>query len=178
MTEPTSLPSSSSRPDYRVGVLSDTHGVTHPRLFELFAGVDLILHAGDVGNDDVLLALGALAPVRAVSGNVDGAPEATRPLDLRLTTPAGKIAVTHGHRPIASAYHLETMLAYFADFRPDIIVYGHTHIAAIARLDGVTFFNPGAAGRHQIGARAPSVGLITLEPDQEHPCLQHVLLDA
>jgi hypothetical protein len=122
--------------------------------------------------------LGMLAPVQAVLGNVDGASEATRPFDLRLTTPAGKIAVTHGHRPVASAYHLETMLAYFAEFRPDIIVYGHTHIAAITRLGGVTFFNPGAAGRHQIGGRAPSVGLITLEPGQAQPRLEIVLLNA
>jgi hypothetical protein len=155
---------------YRIGVLADTHGHLPAGVFRIFEGVQLILHAGDVGMDSLLIELQALAPVRAVSGNVDGVPDGgSRPLFQKLETPAGRIAMTHGHLR-------SRMVSHFAAFKPDIIVYGHTHIAYLGQCAGVTLFNPGAAGRAGVG-RPPSVGLITRDKPDQPPRLEHVILE-
>ena len=150
---------------YSIGVISDTHGRLDPQVFTLFEGVDLIVHAGDIGGDDLLIELGAIAPVQAVSGNVDFPPDrATRPLWRTLKTPAGRIAVTHGHRAESPSTGLDMMHAYFRDFLPDIIIYGHSHVPKLEEIGGVRIFNPGAAGQPRFG-RPCSVGLITQVPD-------------
>lgn len=150
-------------PDIRIGVISDTHGLLHPDVFEIFEGVAMIIHAGDVGDDRILDELGAIAPTVAVSGNVDGPPlPGRRPAALRLETPLGRIGVTHGHLEAAPTTSLARMVGFFSDFKPVLIIYGHSHIPKVDRIDGVTLFNPGAAGPPRFG-RAPSVGLI--EPD-------------
>ena len=150
---------------YRIGVISDTHGRLDPRVFTLFEGVDLIVHAGDIGGDDLLIELEAIAPVQAVSGNVDfPANPSKRPLWRTLETPAGRVAVTHGHRAESPSTALDIMHAYFRDFLPDIIIYGHSHIPKLEEIGGVRIFNPGAAGQPRFG-RPCSVGLITQVPD-------------
>jgi hypothetical protein len=161
---------------YSIGVISDTHGVLHPKVFEVFNGVDLILHAGDVGTDDILIALAAVAPVNAVSGNVDGAPTAERPASRQISTFVGRIAVTHGHLPGASAHRPESMIEFFAEFKPQIIIYGHTHLPTLTEMNDTQLFNPGAAGNARVGGRPPTVGLITLDDGQVHPRLEHVTL--
>ena len=83
----------------RIGVIADTHGLLRPEVFEVFSGVDLILHAGDIGHPEILDDLRALAPVRAVWGNTDG-------FDLRHALPEVieeeieglSFVVTHGHQ--------------------------------------------------------------------------------
>ena len=161
---------------YRLGVISDTHGYLNPRVFELFAHVNLILHAGDIGNDDILIELESIAPVKAVSGNVDGPPLARqRPLSRELETPVGRIALTHGHHPAMSAYDPADLVAHFDAFHPDIVIHGHTHVPLLCKVSGVTVFNPGAAGRSQVGGRIASVGLITAR-NGESPVLEHIEL--
>lgn len=165
-----------SRAIYRIGVISDTHGILQPAVFDLFEGVDLILHAGDVGNDDLLVELAAIAPVRAVSGNVDGMPTNERPLARRLSTFVGKIAMTHGHLPDSSAYDPGTLIETFRDFEPMFIIFGHTHLPTIVERDGVTLFNPGTAGRATVGGRGPTVGMITLDEGSCRPRAEHLSL--
>ena len=161
---------------YRIGVISDTHGYLSSAVFRIFEGVQLILHAGDIGLGDVLIELAAIAPICAVSGNVDGVPEAgLRPLFRQLETPAGRIAMTHGHLARAPAGDLPRLVQHFAPFQPRIIVYGHTHVAYLGPCQGVTLFNPGAAGRAGVG-RPPSVGLITVDAPDAPPRLEHVVL--
>lgn len=168
---------SDSPTPYRIGVVSDTHGYVHPRLFELLKGVDLILHAGDVGRDDVLMELGLIAPVRAVSGNVDGPPMGVdRPLTRTLDTPAGRIAMTHGHLNDAPAHDLARLTAHFRDFRPDIVIHGHTHLRRLTEAGGVIIFNPGAAGR-SAGPEGPSAGLITAGDSGAPARLEHIALN-
>jgi putative phosphoesterase len=159
-----SAASSSSPPasaGYSIGVISDTHGLLPRQIFTLFEGVDLIIHAGDIGRDDLLIDLGAIAPVRAVSGNVDGVPTRERPLTLQLITPAGKIAVTHGHLAHAPSYDPEKMLRHFAEFAPDILIYGHSHIPQLRQAGDAWILNPGSAGHPRFG-RGPSIALITV----------------
>ena len=161
---------------YRIGVISDTHGFLHPKVFEIFEGVDMICHGGDVENDEILIELETIAPVRAVSGNVDFPPDPQRrPLEQRLETPAGRIGMVHGHLPAASAFDPSTLVAHFHDFDPDTIIHGHTHVPFLGNCEGVRLFNPGSAGRPS-GGRPPTVGLITA--DGSAPVkFEHVRLD-
>ena len=160
----------------RIGVISDTHGMVHPAVFRIFAGVELILHAGDIGSGDVLEELETIAPVRAVPGNTDGwMARVNRPLCLELETAAGRVAMTHGHLAVASAFAPDSLVHYFRDFRPGIIVYGHTHRARSTRLDGVALFNPGVAGAGH-ARHGRSVGLITVLGTGQPPDFEHRVL--
>ncbi len=160
----------------RIGVLSDTHGRLAARVFELFEGVELILHAGDIGRDELLCELEALAPVMAVSGNVDGVPDPRlRPLERRIETPAGRVGLTHGHLACAPTSQPAEMVAHFRPFDPAIIIFGHSHIPHLSQMDGVWLFNPGAAGSARFG-RAPTVGLISVTAGGELT-FEHLPLD-
>ena len=141
----------------RIGVISDTHGYLDPRVPTHFHAVDHIIHAGDIGNAAVLERLQALAPVTAVTGNVDwGGPlDRTYRRVERLELAGYTIYVTHiGGNPAELVDRLPTP-------RPHIYIYGHSHIPAIESRDGVLFLNPGAAGKPRFG-RKPSVALLEL----------------
>lgn len=145
----------------RLGIISDTHGVLPKEVFDVFAEVDHILHAGDVGPPEILTDLESLAPVTAVYGNVDG-------FDIRgrcekvanLMLDGFIIVVTHGNQfgsPSPGVLH-----EAFPD--AEIIVYGHTHRPKLELVDKtVTVMNPGSAGNPRHGMAA-SVGIMELEP--------------
>ena len=139
-----------------VGLISDTHGLLRPEVFDVFHGVELILHGGDVGGRDILTQLHAIAPVRAVYGNVDrpGEPGLAQSLDLSLG--GLTVHVSHGHE-LGSPTPEKLAAAYTAD----VIVYGHTHKALIDRVHGALIVNPGAAGPKRFDVQ-PSVALLTL----------------
>jgi hypothetical protein len=145
----------------RLGVIADTHGLLRPEVFDAFAQVDHILHAGDIGPPDLLTELEALAPVTAVYGNTDG-PELRERLPpvARVRLDGFDIVVTHGDQ-----FDSPTPKALNASF-PDaqIIVYGHTHRPLLTIVDVVvTVMNPGGAG-HRRFSLPPSVGILELEP--------------
>lgn len=133
-----------------LGILSDTHGYFHPALPADMEGVDRILHAGDVGDLGILDGLGAVAPVTAVWGNVDG-PEIRRRLaeHERLSVAGVDVWMTHiAGRPGRWQRGMGEALA--AD-PPDVLVCGHSHILRVERvaaLDDMLYLNPGAAGRY------------------------------
>jgi putative phosphoesterase len=139
-----------------VGLISDTHGLLRPAVFEALAGVDHILHAGDVGPDALLDELAIIAPVQAVTGNTDapGRPRLATALSLRI---GGRtVHVSHGHelgRP--------TPAALLAAYPADIIVYGHTHRQLVTQADGRLVVNPGAAGPRRFDL-LPSVARLTI----------------
>ena len=142
---------------YVVGLISDTHGLLRPAVFAALAGVDVILHAGDVGGSDLLARLSDVAPVLAVSGNTDP-PGAPGLVAERLVVFSGvSVHVSHGHelgRPTP-----ERLLAAYPQ---DVLVYGHTHRQLIARAaDGRLVVNPGAAGARRFDL-APSVARLTI----------------
>ncbi|MGE3841945.1 MAG: metallophosphoesterase [Vicinamibacterales bacterium] len=124
-----------------VGLVSDTHGLVRPECLDALAGVDLILHAGDVGGQHVLESLGRVAPVAAVHGNVDpsGAPGLTERLTLNLG--GLRVHVSHGHE-----VGVPTPLRLVERYDADVIVFGHTHRALIERIGRQLVVNPGAAG--------------------------------
>lgn len=133
-----------------IGVLSDTHGRFHPAIAHHFAGVERIIHAGDIGSEAVLERLRAIAPVTAVTGNVDwGGPLDRRlPRSQRLELEGCRLYVTHiGDDPVRLCTRLP-------DPRPDVYIFGHTHRALLEEHDGVLFLNPGAAGAPRFGLPA------------------------
>ena len=141
-----------------VGLISDTHGQFRPQVTAAFAGVDLIVHAGDVGGPAVLAALRAIAPVNAVSGNVDDRHDPNLPRALSLPIGALTLHVSHGDE--IGSPKPELLLAHYA---ADIVVYGHTHRALMVRSDdGRLVVNPGAAGPRRFNLE-PSVAILTVE---------------
>ena len=140
-----------------VGLVSDTHGLVRPEIFDALEGVELILHAGDVGGRPVLQQLSTIAPVRAVYGNTDppGEPELAESLDLKLG--GATVHVSHGHEVGGP-----TPERLVARYTADVIVYGHTHKPLIERLDGRLVVNPGAAGPRRFNLK-PSVARMTID---------------
>ncbi len=132
-----------------IGIISDTHGYFHPAIPEYFSGVDAILHAGDVGTEDILDRLEALAPTYAVRGNIDGQGIRHRaPANQRLILGDVRIWMTHiGGHPKRWSPQVKDELRYEP---PDVFICGHSHILRmerVASLGGMLFINPGAAGR-------------------------------
>ena len=145
----------------RLGIIADTHGQLRPQVFEVFAGVDHILHGGDVGPVALLEELQTIAQVTAVYGNTDGmALRARLPQVARLQLDGFRIVVTHGDQ--YGSPTPEKLNAAFPD--AEIIVFGHTHRPLLTVVDQVvTVMNPGAAGPARFDLR-PSVGIMELEP--------------
>ena len=135
----------------KLGVVSDTHGYCDPRLLEVLQGVDVILHAGDVGSEAVLEALGQIAPVYAVRGNNDE-PLGGLGLPALLDVELGGAVVRVVHQ-----------LAHAGDLSGiDVLVFGHSHGQLCEMRDGVLLLNPGAAGR--VGFHAlQTAALLTIE---------------
>jgi putative phosphoesterase len=122
----------------RLGVISDTHGLLRPEAEQALRGVDLILHAGDLGKAEVLSRLKSIAPVSAVRGNVDTGDWAKElPLTSVVETGNGSLYLLHNLRDL--------------DLRPaagdfDAVISGHTHQPEQTKRDGVLYLNPGSAG--------------------------------
>jgi putative phosphoesterase len=143
----------------KVGILSDTHGLMRPELFEALDGVEHILHAGDIGSLDILAELEALAPVTAVWGNTDGWDVRGRVPEVAEVELGGvRVVVIHGHQlgtPTPAA-----LAARYPD--AGLIVFGHTHQPLIDQVGTVLTVNPGSAGPRRF--RLPvSLALATME---------------
>jgi putative phosphoesterase len=131
----------------KIGLLSDTHGWIHPRLFDHFAECDEIWHAGDIGNIETADRLAAFKPLKAVYGNIDDAlVRTTYPENLIFMAEETSVWLTHiggapGHydRRVLSAININ---------KPDLFICGHSHIAKVMydKKAGFLFINPGAAG--------------------------------
>ena len=140
----------------RIGLISDTHGLMRVEALAALAGVDRILHAGDVGRLTVLRELQGIAPVQAVYGNVDD-PLFALPQHLDLVFDSVRVHVSHGHE-LGSPTPGLLAQAYDAD----VIVYGHTHKPLIEMVGRTLVVNPGAAGPKRFNL-APSVAILTVE---------------
>jgi putative phosphoesterase len=143
-----------------IGLIADTHGLVRPDVHTALAGVELILHAGDVGGADVLDELSLIAPVRAVYGNTDPHGDPRLVESLIHDVDAVSIHVSHGHE-VGSPNP-----ARLAERYPQpVIVYGHTHRQLITRLGAQLIVNPGAAGPRRFDLQ-PSVARLTIRDGQ------------
>jgi putative phosphoesterase len=141
---------------HTIGLISDTHGLLRPSVRSALDGVELILHAGDVGGDEILHELGAIAPVLAVRGNTDPAGHPALPPTQTLSIGGLRIRVSHGDE--LGVPNPEKLLAAYDD---DIIVYGHTHRPLVERSGDRLVVNPGSAGARRFKLR-PSVARLTI----------------
>src|SRR5687768_8611706 len=126
-----------------IGIISDTHGLLRAQVFQAFEGVDHILHAGDVGDPDILVELAAIAPVTAVWGNVDGTEIRARvPEVARLELGGVRIAIVHGMQ-FGSPTPQKVAAAH-----PDsgLVVFGHSHGPLVQQVGPTLAVNPGSAG--------------------------------
>lgn len=147
-----------------VGLISDTHGLFRPAVAEVFSGVELIVHAGDVGEMTVLDRLEAIAPTVAVFGNVDDRDNPRLAPVRHVQVGPLSLRVSHGHE-LGSPTPARLLDAY-ADGSVDIIVFGHTHKSVVTRErraahHDILIVNPGAAGPRRFNL-PPSVALLTV----------------
>ena len=140
-----------------VGLISDTHGLVRPQIFSALAGVELILHAGDVGGASVLDELRGIAPVYAVYGNTDAPGEAGLRASVAIELLGRTIHVSHGHE-VGSPTPEKLLNRYSAD----VLVFGHTHKPLIERSGTRLVVNPGAAGPKRFNVK-PSVARMRVE---------------
>ena len=137
-----------------VGVLSDTHGTLPPEAFRALADMDpdVIVHAGDIGGQEIIDQLEMLAPVKAVLGNNDWRSQYTPPLPERLEFELMGVEFALAH-----------MRSMLPPALPRITIVGHTHKAKVADLGPTTILNPGSTTRPR-GGFPPSVARIELDP--------------
>lgn len=131
----------------KIGLLSDTHGWIHPRLFDFFKECDEIWHAGDIGDIETADRLAAFRPFRAVYGNIDNAVvRSAYKENLRFKAEDVDVWITHiGGTP--ANYDKKVRPAIYLE-PPDLFICGHSHIARIVydKKGGFLYVNPGAAG--------------------------------
>jgi putative phosphoesterase len=148
-----------------IGVVSDTHGYYDPLLDDLFAGAAGIVHAGDVGGLDILQRLRALAPLTVVAGNTD-LPQwgDLLPWETAVEIAGLRVIVCHivaslmsKHDPVAEGF--------------DLVVSGHSHIAAVEWREETLFLNPGSAGRARFG-KPRTAALVHMKAGRPEPCIE------
>ena len=141
---------------YLIGVISDTHGRLPQSALKVFEKTDLIIHAGDIGDPEILNLLGKIAPTKAVRGNMDAGKWARRlPKNETVKICRRQLHVLH------DVYHLDNTLDSNNDH---VVIYGHTHQPQVEKQQGVLYVNPGSAVHPRFGY-PPSVALLHIEGD-------------
>jgi putative phosphoesterase len=130
----------------KIGIISDTHGLLRPQVFDVFQGVEHILHAGDIGNPDIITELEAIAPVTAVWGNADGGEVRGRVPEVAEVELGGvRVAIIHGMQVGSPTPEKIAALHPGAG----LVVFGHSHRPLIKQVGATLAVNPGSAGRRR-----------------------------
>jgi putative phosphoesterase len=146
--------------EHLIGVISDTHGLLRPEAVKVLQGVELIIHAGDVGNPKVLANLARIAPVHAVRGNTDRGDWAADLPHTRVVEVGGvHLYVLHE----LFCLDLDPAAAGFA-----AVIFGHSHSPHLERKNGVLYLNPGSAGPRRFTLPV-SLARIKLQGISLHP---------
>jgi putative phosphoesterase len=151
-----------------VGLVSDTHGLLRPEALDLLRGSDVIVHAGDIGDPEILAELARLAPVVAVRGNIDTAPWA-------LTLPETEVLEVDGSARLYVLHNIGDLALDPAAAGFHAVISGHSHKPGTRLQDGVLYVNPGSAGPRRfslpisvgrlfVEAGSVSVDLVEIEP--------------
>jgi uncharacterized protein len=156
------------RRDIRIGVIADTHGLFDPAIRRHFKGVDHILHAGDIGKRSVIEQLEQIAPVTAVSGNVDDSKQSRFPDEVVIELAGRRIAI---HHILYEGGKLtEGGRAFLQETQPDICIFGHTHQPKIEWFGKTLLFNPGSAGPKRFSLPR-GIGLLAIQREKVLPKL-------
>ncbi len=147
---------------FRIGIISDTHGLLRSEAERCLAGVDHIIHGGDIGSPDIVPALRCIAPVSAIRGNVDTGAWADEFPETRT--------VRFADRSIFVLHDLKTLESDPIALGIDVVISGHSHVPKIETIGGVLYLNPGSAGRRRFKLQ---ITLATLEvtPDGVLPII-------
>jgi hypothetical protein len=138
----------------RIGLISDTHGMVRPEALRALAGVERIIHAGDVGGPEVIEALSGIAPVDVVRGNNDKDPWGAKlPSSLALEFDGVGVHVLHDLK------EMDVDLAAAGGFR--VVVAGHSHKPLVIERAGVLYVNPGSAGQRRFSLPV-TIGYLTV----------------
>jgi uncharacterized protein len=153
---------------FKIGIISDTHGLLRPEAERLLADVDHIVHGGDIGRPEVVAALRRIAPVTAIRGNVDTGDWAREFAETECFRLAG--------RSIFVLHDLKALRIDPAATGIDVVVSGHSHVPKIGTVDGVLYLNPGSAGPRRFKL---AITLVTLDLAQDalRPVI-HELVDS
>jgi putative phosphoesterase len=150
----------------RIGIISDTHGLLRPEACARLAGVDHILHAGDIGREEVIAGLREIAPVTAIRGNVDTGAWAQRyPATARLALGGTSFYLLHNLQEL----DLDPAAAGI-----DVVVSGHSHRPKIETVGGVLYLNPGSAGPRRFTLPI-ALATLELEADALRPRLHELV---
>jgi len=142
----------------KIGVVSDTHGLFRPELVSALAGVERILHLGDVGKASVLKDLARIAPVTAIRGNVDREGACAKLPETEVALIADRyVYMLHN----LDTLHLDPAAGKFA-----AVLFGHSHVPNFYRRKGVLYFNPGSCGPRRFELH-PTVGILTVTKNGE-----------
>jgi uncharacterized protein len=142
----------------KIGVISDTHGLLRPEVAPALAGVERILHLGDVGKASILADLEKIAPVTAIRGNVDREGPCSKLPETDVVLIADRyVYMLHDLKTL----HLDPAAGKFA-----AVLFGHTHVPNFYRRKGVLYFNPGSCGPRRFELPV-TIGLLTVGEDGE-----------
>jgi uncharacterized protein len=154
------------RRDIRIGVIADTHGLFDPAIRRHFRNVDHILHAGDIGKRSVIEQLEQIAPVTAVSGNVDDGEQCVFPSEAMIELAGRSIAIRH--ILYKGGKLTEGGRTFLQDTQPDICIFGHTHQPKAEWFSKTLLFNPGSAGPKRFSLPR-GIGLLTIRKEKVLP---------
>lgn len=152
----------------RIGVIADTHGLFDPAIQKHLKGVGHIIHAGDIGDPAVIEQLEQIAPVTAVSGNVDDYEGSGFPSETVIELAGRRIAIRHiiyeGGKLTKEGQ------AFLTRERPDICIFGHTHQPKVEWYGKTLLINPGSAGPKRF-TLPRGIGLLTISTKKVLPRL-------
>ena len=148
----------------RIGVISDTHGYLDPQVLEEFAAVDHIIHAGDIMDAATLEALAEIAPVTAVSGNMDDGKLGKLPREVTGKVGGIRFVVGHKRKRLMKRLSLGKIDGVGRHESPDLVVCGHDHLPAVEWVDGTLFLNPGSASAPHYEDDDPTIAIVESGP--------------
>jgi putative phosphoesterase len=152
----------------RIGVIADTHGLFDPAIRQHFRHVDHIFHAGDIGDRSVIEELEKIAPVTAVSGNVDENAQSGFPSEAIIELAGRRIVIRH--ILYEGGKLTKDGRAFLTREQPDICVFGHTHQPKAEWFSKTLLFNPGSAGPRRFSLPR-GIGLLTIQKEKVLPKL-------
>lgn len=150
---------------FRIGIISDTHGLLRPEAENHLAGVDHIVHGGDIGSPDIIAALRRIAPVTAIRGNADRGDWVSEYGETEFVHLAG--------RSIFVVHDLKALRIDPVALGVDVVISGHSHIPKIDLVGGILYLNPGSVGRRRF--RLPiTFATLDVGPDGLRPLIHEL----